>query len=179
MYLLNDMSLFFPWMIERDPGRLSGWNRSTVQLPARPDTGSNFQSGGSAKAAPSWHGGSEQWVQHPDGYQDSLGDGDCHVPPAAGGRGKQVSIHMALHVGLVCVSNLPLSSCLGWGSLLPSSEPENQSRLPFRLGCWSCCGILTWALPTYRLSLWAGELGRCSHARNTSNSVLDQLVHVG
>lgn len=115
MYLLNDMSLFFPWMIERDPGRLSGWNRSTVQLPAHPDTGSNFQSGGSAKAAPSWHGGSEQWVQHPDGYQDSLGDGDCHVPPAAGGRRKQVSIHMALHVGLVCVSNLPLSNCFGVG----------------------------------------------------------------
>lgn len=131
MYPLNNMSLFFPWTIETDPGRLCGWNRSTIQFPAWPDTGSNFQSGGSAEAAPSWHGGSEQWVQPPAGCQDSLGDGDCHVPQAAGGRGKRVSAHMALCAGLGFVSNLPLQ--LLWGG--EAHCPVLSHRI--RAGCCS------------------------------------------
>lgn len=158
---LNNMSLFFPCTIETDPGRHSGWNRSTVQLSAWPDTGSNFQSGGSAEAAPSWHGGSEQWVQHPAGCQDSLGDGDRYVPPAAGGRGKRVSTHMALHVGLGVVSNLPLSNCF---AVEKSHCPVLSHRI--RAGClsgWATeAAVEFWGgSPSLQMvSLWAGELGK-------------------
>lgn len=151
MYPLNNTSLFLPCTIETDPGRHSGWNRSTVQFPAWTHTASNFQSGGSAEAAESWHGGSEQSVQHPDGRQDSLGDGDCHVPPAAGGRGNQVSTHMALRVGLGLVSNLPLSNCFGVGKPIAQFSATESERAAIQAGistgiCHSDCHSVSWAV---------------------------------
>lgn len=179
MYPLNNVSLFFPHTIETDPGSLCGWNGSTVQSPAWPDTGSNFQSGGSAEADPSWHGGSEHWVQHPAGCQDSLGDGDRHVPQAAGGRGNRVSTHIALCVGLGFVSNLPLSNCFGVEKPIVQFLARESERAAVQAGLLRLLWNFEVALPAYRLSLWAGELGRCSHARNTCNAVFDQLVCVG
>lgn len=173
------MSLFFPCTIETGPGRLSGWNRSTVQSPARPDTGSNFQSGGSAEAAPSWHGGSEQWVQHPAGCQDSLGDGDRHVPPAAGGRNR-VSTHMALCVGLGFVSSLPLSNCFGVGLELhcPVLSHRELSEFSEQVAIQAGLLKLLWnfevALPAYRLSLC--ELGSWVDVHMPGTPVMQFLI---